>query len=812
MVENKVKELLRSVGKSPLHSVRYAMYQTIFSPIGASHLYPKLEELGVDEYSFFNLTASDLSLIGIKDEQQQALLLQLISKQQQSLPTSEKLTFSPANKKPVKKDWDNVESQRIENGSKNKISISSRKTRNTRYSVMPRASQNLENNLYTIASPNSEEMAGSDGKTKNCTSTKHRYSYSMPTSKLSNNEVEIDQEETNQQDSRIMVCVRKRPISKKEQSKNDPDVISTIHNTLQVYEPKLKVDLTKYTEVHEFSFDKVFNEEANNMTVYKSCTQPLIHAIFKGYKVTCFAYGQTGAGKTFTMMGTKQEPGLYTLALRDIFRLKQKPEYSHLGVFISFFEIYGSKLFDLLNGRERIECREDAKQRVRVIGLQQRHCNNAEDVLQLLEEGAQARSTGVTGANADSSRSHAILEIQLKYMSDSPNEQSKDEDPSLTFGKLSFIDLAGSERAADTTQSDRQTRLEGAEINKSLLALKECIRALDQNHHHTPFRGSKLTIVLKDSFVSTDSKTVMIANISPSASNCEHTLNTLRYADRVKELRKDGSGSGRRQSEIYLNSASSLDIVDEESHQQGDEKRQKEKEGESNDQKRMLRRTNERELAPQQEETKLKKANLRSKSLIPNPTKILKEEKQCYPSLPENSKFKESRLSFIPQPSSNRSENRRKSISCYATSEPNKLPASEKQESRRIPSSLVSSKQLNSSGLLQLDSSNLRHSSDRTEDAKLATESAELSTYIDPQVESNDDTDVEESLILAHRQHIDDTMELVKQEMALLQMTDHPDASFGTYVEKLEQQLERKLVTIQKLQKKLFAYRSHITI
>ena len=102
---------------------------------------------------------------------------------------------------------------------------------------------------------------------------------------------------------------------------------------------------------------------------------------------------------------------------------------------------------------------------------------------------------------------------------------------------MSFIDLAGSERGADVAETNKQTRMDGAEINKSLLALKECIRALDQDKKHTPFRGSKLTLVLKDSFTG-NCKTVMIGAISPCANSCEHTLNTLRYADRVKELKK----------------------------------------------------------------------------------------------------------------------------------------------------------------------------------------------------------------------------------------------------------------------------------
>jgi hypothetical protein len=130
----------------------------------------------------------------------------------------------------------------------------------------------------------------------------------------------------------------------------------------------------------------------------------------------------------------------------------------------------------------------------------------------------------MNSANADSSRSHAILQISLK-------------DGKKLFGKISFIDLAGNERGADHMDMGKQTRIDGAEINKSLLSLKECIRALDQGKGHTPFRGSKLTMVLKDSFIGF-CRTVMIGNVSPSSASSENTLNTLRYADRVKELRK----------------------------------------------------------------------------------------------------------------------------------------------------------------------------------------------------------------------------------------------------------------------------------
>lgn len=146
----------------------------------------------------------------------------------------------------------------------------------------------------------------------------------------------------------------------------------------------------------------------------------------------------------------------------------------------------------------------------------------------IIGNGLTSRTSGSTGANSESSRSHAILQMQLKHNG-------------KVFGKMSFIDLAGSERGADTINTNKQTKMDGAEINKSLLALKECIRALDLEKKHLPFRGSKLTQVLKDSFTG-NSKTTMIANVSPANSCCEHTLNTLRYADRVKELKKGSEG------------------------------------------------------------------------------------------------------------------------------------------------------------------------------------------------------------------------------------------------------------------------------
>ncbi|KAJ3617004.1 hypothetical protein Zmor_008895, partial [Zophobas morio] len=169
------------------------------------------------------------------------------------------------------------------------------------------------------------------------------------------------------------------------------------------------------------------------------------------------------------------------LAAEDLFSVLKQQSYNELKVFVSLFEIYCGSLYDLLNNRKKVQAREDGKQRVVIQGLKEVQISGTSPLLKLITQGGSERSTGQTGVNVDSSRSHAILQITLK-------KNGVEE-----YGKFSFIDLAGSERAADTTEHDKQTRMEGAEINQSLLALKECIRSLDQDSKHTPFRQSKLT-------------------------------------------------------------------------------------------------------------------------------------------------------------------------------------------------------------------------------------------------------------------------------------------------------------------------------
>uniref|UniRef100_A0A671PFJ8 Kinesin-like protein n=1 Tax=Sinocyclocheilus anshuiensis TaxID=1608454 RepID=A0A671PFJ8_9TELE len=324
------------------------------------------------------------------------------------------------------------------------------------------------------------------------------------------------------EEHRICVCVRKRPLNKKELAVKDLDVITIpSKDVVMVHEPKQKVDLTRYLENQTFRFDYAFDDSTTNEMVYRFTARPLVETIFDRGMATCFAYGQTGSGKTHTMggdfSGKNQDcsKGIYALAARDVFLMLKKPNYKKLDlqVYATFFEIYSGKVFDLLNRKTKLRVLEDGKQQVQVVGLQEREVKCTEDVLKLIEIGNSCRTSGQTSANAHSSRSHAVFQIILRRKG-------------KMHGKFSLIDLAGNERGADTSSADRQTRLEGAEINKSLLALK-------------------------------------IATISPGMASCENTLNTLRYANRVKELTVDPNAvtEGVRPN---VNSINQLDIMDEE--------------------------------------------------------------------------------------------------------------------------------------------------------------------------------------------------------------------------------------------------------
>jgi len=346
---------------------------------------------------------------------------------------------------------------------------------------------------------------------------------------------------------RLSVFIRKRPLAKKELKAKGYDIISCLfaqdhsagkgssapcwRRELVCHEPKLRVDCSETLENHAFRFDGVFDEWQENSKVYDATVGPMVPYLVSETSasddttsLTVFAYGQTGSGKTYTMKS------IYRQAAVDLFQQLEElasRRSSRVSVGVSFYEIYMNSVNDLLNGRSRVQLMEDGDGAVQLPGLKELSATSADELLELVHKGEQARATSANAVHDDSSRSHALLRVTL---------YAEGNNSSRALARLSMVDLAGSERASDTQSDKKSTRMEGAEINKSLLALKECIRALDRGATHIPFRQSKLTQLLRDSFLSHHSKTIMIATVSPCSESCNHTLNTLRYADRLKEI------------------------------------------------------------------------------------------------------------------------------------------------------------------------------------------------------------------------------------------------------------------------------------
>lgn len=598
------------------------------------------------------------------------------------------------------------------------------------------------------------------------------------------------EKETNSRENnvaKIKVVVRKRPLNKKEVSRKEDDVVSVSANSLTVHEPKLKVDLTAYVEKHEFCFDAVLDQQVTNDEVYRETVQPIIPIIFQRTKATCFAYGQTGSGKTYTM-----QP-LPLRAAEDLVRLLHHPTYRNqkFKLWLSYFEIYGGKLFDLLSERKKLCMREDGRQQVCIVGLQEFEVLDVQIVKEYIEKGNAARSTGSTGANEESSRSHAILQLVIKKHNEvketrrNNNNNDSNEKGGKVVGKISFIDLAGSERGADTTDNDRQTRMEGAEINKSLLALKECIRALDNDQLHIPFRGSKLTEVLRDSFVG-NSRTVMISCISPNAGSCEHTLNTLRYADRVKSLsksgnsKKDQAGSSQTTTKDTSSANTFVPSDNEDIYERYDTKA-------SDTGKRGAQREN---------------ISYNSDFDKPPPTSsnytFSTREDSGQPSGLEKEKF-DSRNAYLSQSFGDMEETVRK------VSPPRRK--SYREEKEKLEKGVNWQKNNSSGGDEKIERSGYKYQGSSIP-SYLSSKQFEIEQPNDENI--NEILEEEEALIAAHRKEIEDTMEIVREEMKLLAEVDKPGSLIDNYVTQLSFVLSRKAASLVSLQARLARFQHRL--
>nr|XP_029118769.1 kinesin-like protein KIN-13A [Elaeis guineensis] len=611
-------------------------------------------------------------------------------------------------------------------------------------------------------------------------------------------EREISTKETNV--AKIKVVVRKRPLNKKEISRKEDDIV-TVHNNayLTVHEPKLKVDLTAYVEKHEFYFDAVLDEHVTNDEVYRETVEPIIPTIFQRAKATCFAYGQTGSGKTYTM-----KP-LPLRAAEDIVRLLHQPYYrnQNFKLWLSYFEIYGGKLFDLLCDRRKLCMREDGKQQVCIVGLQEFEVSDVQIVMDFIEKGNAARSTGSTGANEESSRSHAILQLAIKkHKVVVDTRRQKDGNDSSkggkVIGKISFIDLAGSERGADTTDNDRQTRIEGAEINKSLLALKECIRALDNDQIHIPFRGSKLTEVLRDSFVG-NSRTVMISCISPNAGSCEHTLNTLRYADRVKSLSKSGNPrkdqatgslvpSGK---ESASPSSFPFSVESEDPLEQNQEVKVAE-----------LPRKNMESFS----HNSTSEVDRNSSCMMPIYTHNGREENGV-----TLGSFEMERVDMKSSQSSYGNKIYSSVQNSFDGQDEEKVP--KVSPPRRKISREEKSEKVNY--LLRKDGPPELPATGRKQQQMFDSTSNIVSRQYEQEVSCNDGEidallEEEEALIAAHRKEIENTMEIVREEMNLLAEVDQPGSLIDNYVTQLSFVLSRKAAGLVSLQARLARFQHRL--
>ncbi|XP_050465460.1 kinesin-like protein unc-104 isoform X8 [Cataglyphis hispanica] len=348
--------------------------------------------------------------------------------------------------------------------------------------------------------------------------------------------------------SSVKVAVRVRPFNHREISRQAQCIIDMTGSTTSIVNPKAtpgSKDAVKSFnyDYSYFSMDPNDDNYSSQLMVYKDIGEEMLEHAFEGYNVCIFAYGQTGAGKSYTMMGKQEDgqEGIIPQICKDLFRKisytsNERLKYS---VEVSYMEIYCERVRDLLNPKNRgnLRVREHPLYGPYVEDLSKLAVLSYEDIHDLIDEGNKARTVAATNMNETSSRSHAVFTIFF-------TQQQQDCATGLMtekVSKISLVDLAGSERADST--GAKGTRLkEGANINKSLTTLGKVISALAEiatkkkkKADFIPYRDSVLTWLLREN-LGGNSKTAMIAAISPADINYDETLSTLRYADRAKQI------------------------------------------------------------------------------------------------------------------------------------------------------------------------------------------------------------------------------------------------------------------------------------
>ena len=359
---------------------------------------------------------------------------------------------------------------------------------------------------------------------------------------------------------RIFVAVRIRPLNARELSDEDgkqPEVavFRAMDGNKVVETPRYQ--LPEGAAAPAWEADAVFGENDGNATVYSSAAQPVVRAVLRGVNGTVMAYGQTSSGKTHTMSGGDTDPGVMSLALRDIFDAVRADEHTRrYDVRCSYMEIYNEEIRDLLSrdpdgNRSHIKLVNGHNGLTQVLNLEERVVRSSEEVNDVVAAGLKRRQVGRTAMNHVSSRSHAVLRIKV---ASAPLIEGDPSARPATVSTLYVVDLAGSERAAQNTS--KTTKKEGAAINQSLLTLRLCVQRLAkdaedgaENASHVPYRDSKLTRILQPALAG-PGRTAIVAAVTPAAGNAQETYSTLNFVGTAKSVKMDArvnvvnSGSG----------------------------------------------------------------------------------------------------------------------------------------------------------------------------------------------------------------------------------------------------------------------------
>jgi len=347
-------------------------------------------------------------------------------------------------------------------------------------------------------------------------------------------------------DDKIKVAVRVRPFNKREKALGTKCAVEMDKNQTILHHPD-EQELNKQPK--SFGFDHCFNSInptlsnfAEQEDVFNLLGKDILDNAFKGYNACIFAYGQTGSGKSYSMMGSQEQPGIIPRLCVNLFERianVSTPE-NEATVEVSYMEIYNEKVHDLLDltagNKSGLKVREHHILGPYVDGLSQLAVVSYQEIEDLMIEGNKSRTVAATNMNNESSRSHAVFTIILTFTLKDPISGVSGEKVS----RMSLVDLAGSERAVKTGAVGERLK-EGSNINKSLTTLGLVISKLAEQSgakgkdKFVPYRDSTLTWLLKDN-LGGNSRTVMVATLSPSMDNYEETLSTLRYADRAKKI------------------------------------------------------------------------------------------------------------------------------------------------------------------------------------------------------------------------------------------------------------------------------------